>query len=366
MKGEIDAVGGSQSGTGGAARDRTGPRRRPRQPAQAVDRPARQAGGVFRRQVPHRRLRAVELPQLGHPPHRRLDPVQGAQPVAASADGLVVSAPGDERVSRPVASAAADRRGDLVPRHRRRRVTRTSTSSRPRARNTSSSWRATTSTRWTIPTCSPTTSTRGAECTVGCVEVPIEEATRLRRDGGRRVRCGSSIFSKSRPPRRRCRASPTSARQHGHLRVLGRLPLRRIGARPPRSDIEPRFRQGRDPAGSSAAASRSRIHFEDSCVKTTPDAEAYWRDVGTIDAYWAANLDLVMPVPSLDIYDPNWPIWTYQQQLPPAKFVFNDDDRRGMAVDSMVSGGCIISGAYGLAARCCFRAAASIRMPRPR
>ena len=85
--------------------------------------------------------------------------------------------------------------------------------------------------------------------------------------------------------------------------------------------------------------------FEESCVKTTPDAEAYWRDVGTIDAYWAANLDLVMPTPSLDIYDPNWPIWTYQQQLPPAKFVFDDDDRRGMAVDSMVSGGCIISGA---------------------
>jgi glucose-1-phosphate adenylyltransferase len=85
--------------------------------------------------------------------------------------------------------------------------------------------------------------------------------------------------------------------------------------------------------------------FEDSCVKTTPDAEAYWRDVGTIDAYWAANLDLVRPTPSLDIYDPNWPIWTYQQQLPPAKFVFDDPDRRGVAVDSMVSGGCIISGA---------------------
>ena len=87
-------------------------------------------------------------------------------------------------------------------------------------------------------------------------------------------------------------------------------------------------------------------HFEDSCVKTTPEAEPYWRDVGTIDAYWAANLDLVMPVPSLDIYDPNWPIWTYQQQLPPAKFVFDDPDRRGVAVDSMVSGGCIISGAH--------------------
>ncbi len=85
--------------------------------------------------------------------------------------------------------------------------------------------------------------------------------------------------------------------------------------------------------------------FEDSCVTTTPEAEPYWRDVGTIDAYWSANLDLVMPTPSLDIYDPNWPIWTYQQQLPPAKFVFNDDDRRGVAIDSMVSGGCVVSGA---------------------
>src|SRR5262249_40093337 len=81
--------------------------------------------------------------------------------------------------------------------------------------------------------------------------------------------------------------------------------------------------------------------FEDSCVRTTPEAKAYWRDVGTIDSYWAANLDLVMPVPSLDIYDRSWPVWTYQQQFPPAKFVFDDEDRRGTAVDSMVSGGCI-------------------------
>ena len=85
--------------------------------------------------------------------------------------------------------------------------------------------------------------------------------------------------------------------------------------------------------------------FEDSCVTTTPEAEPYWRDVGTIDAYWAANLDLVTPTPQLDIYDRNWPIWTYQQQLPPAKFVFDDEHRRGIAVDSMVSGGCIVSGA---------------------
>ncbi|MBU2479136.1 MAG: glucose-1-phosphate adenylyltransferase, partial [Gammaproteobacteria bacterium] len=73
--------------------------------------------------------------------------------------------------------------------------------------------------------------------------------------------------------------------------------------------------------------------------------QAYWRDVGTVDAFWEANLELIGITPELNLYDSQWPIWTYQEQLPPAKFVFDDDDRRGMAVDSMVSGGCIISGA---------------------
>ncbi len=73
--------------------------------------------------------------------------------------------------------------------------------------------------------------------------------------------------------------------------------------------------------------------------------QAYWRDVGTVDAYWLANMELIGVTPELNMYNNDWPIWTYQEQLPPAKFVFDDDDRRGMAVDSMVSGGCIISGA---------------------
>jgi glucose-1-phosphate adenylyltransferase len=75
------------------------------------------------------------------------------------------------------------------------------------------------------------------------------------------------------------------------------------------------------------------------------DKQAYWRDVGTVDAFWEANLELIGVLPELNLYDDEWPIWTYQEQLPPAKFVFDDDDRRGMAVDSMVSGGCLISGA---------------------
>ncbi|MFP4155191.1 MAG: glucose-1-phosphate adenylyltransferase [Halothiobacillaceae bacterium] len=72
--------------------------------------------------------------------------------------------------------------------------------------------------------------------------------------------------------------------------------------------------------------------------------QSYWRDVGTIDSYWAANLELIGVTPELNLYDTEWPIWTYQEQLPPAKFVFDEEGRRGMAIDSMVSGGCIISG----------------------
>ena len=72
---------------------------------------------------------------------------------------------------------------------------------------------------------------------------------------------------------------------------------------------------------------------------------AYWRDVGTVDAYYRANMELLSVVPPLNLYDRDWPIWTHQEQVPPAKFVFNDEGRRGYAVDSMVSGGCIVSGA---------------------
>ena len=83
--------------------------------------------------------------------------------------------------------------------------------------------------------------------------------------------------------------------------------------------------------------------FTDSCVGAE-DEHYYWRDVGTIDAYWEANMELTKVVPELNLYDRVWPIWTYQEQLPPAKFVFNDEGRTGNATDSLVSGGCLISG----------------------
>ena len=92
---------------------------------------------------------------------------------------------------------------------------------------------------------------------------------------------------------------------------------------------------------------RHRVYahrFEESCVGTT-GVSPYWRDVGTIDAYWEANMEMTKVVPDLNLYDKDWPIWTYQEQFPPAKFVFDDDDRRGCAIDALVSGGDIVSGA---------------------
>jgi len=184
-----------------------------------------------------------------------------------------------------------------------------------------------------------------AECMVACVEVPIEQASEF---GIMAVDESMKIVDFLEKP-----SSPPALAGKPD-RALASMGIYAFSADFLYSELQ---RDHEDPTSSHdfgkdviphiVSRGLAAAHpFEDSCVKTTPEAEPYWRDVGTIDAYWAANLDLVMPVPSLDIYDPNWPIWTYQQQLPPAKFVFDDPDRRGVAVDSMVSGGCIISGAH--------------------
>jgi glucose-1-phosphate adenylyltransferase len=86
--------------------------------------------------------------------------------------------------------------------------------------------------------------------------------------------------------------------------------------------------------------------FTKSCVRPPGETEAYWRDVGTIDAYWQANIDLTDVVPALDLYDRSWPIWTYAELNAPAKFVHDVEGRRGYAVSSLVSGGCIVSGSF--------------------
>jgi glucose-1-phosphate adenylyltransferase len=185
----------------------------------------------------------------------------------------------------------------------------------------------------------------GSDCTVACVEVPLAQASEfgvMTADSSRRI---TGFEEKPQD------ATPIIGKPDRVLASMGIYVFTAdfLYAELERDAADPTSEHdfGRDIIPNLVDRGRAAAHpFEESCVKTTPDAEPYWRDVGTIDAYWAANLDLVMPVPSLDIYDPNWPIWTYQQQLPPAKFVFDDDDRRGMAVDSMISGGCIISGAH--------------------
>ena len=185
---------------------------------------------------------------------------------------------------------------------------------------------------------------RGADCIVACVEVPLAEASDF---GVMAVDESWKIVDFLEKPR-----SPP-AMPGKPERALASMGIYAFSADFLYSELQrdhddPKSSHdfGKDVIPNLVSRGLAAAHrFEDSCVKTTPDAEPYWRDVGTIDAYWAANLDLIRPTPSLDIYDPNWPVWTYQQQLPPAKFVFDDDDRRGLAIDSMVSGGCIISGA---------------------
>ena len=89
---------------------------------------------------------------------------------------------------------------------------------------------------------------------------------------------------------------------------------------------------------------KAKAHrFDNSCVRQ-PGAPAYWKDVGTVDAFWQANIDLTDFTPELDLWDRSWPIWTYAESVPPAKFIHDESDRRGIAISSMVSGGCIISG----------------------
>ena len=185
---------------------------------------------------------------------------------------------------------------------------------------------------------------RGAGCTVACVEVPLAEASDF---GVMTVDESMRIVDFQEKPRQPQAMAGKPDRALASMGVYV-FTAEFLYAELERDRHQPGSSRdfGKDIIPNLVSRGLAVAHsFDESCVKTTPQADSYWRDVGTIDAYWSANLDLVMPVPSLDIYDPHWPIWTYQQQLPPAKFVFDDEDRRGMAVDSMVSGGCIVSGA---------------------
>ncbi|MEZ5730122.1 MAG: glucose-1-phosphate adenylyltransferase [Burkholderiaceae bacterium] len=183
----------------------------------------------------------------------------------------------------------------------------------------------------------------GAECTVGCIEVAREEASAfgvMHVDESRRI---VEFHEKPADPPPMPGSPDVSLASMG-IYIFNADYLYRVLA----DDIaNPASTHdfGRDVIPRVVRDGLAQAHpFGMSCVRGEEGQAPYWRDVGTIDSYWEANVDLTATVPELNLYDTNWPIWTYQEQLPPAKFVHNMGDRVGMAIESMVSGGCIISG----------------------
>ena len=184
----------------------------------------------------------------------------------------------------------------------------------------------------------------GADVTVGCVEVPRLEATGfgvLHIDDEQRV--VSFVEKPADPPAMPGKPDIALASMGIYLFNARFLydQLRRDAA-----DTTSAHDFGKDIIPFLVAGDANvRAHrLQQSAVYSEGQTEAYWRDVGTIDAYWEANLDLAAVTPALDLYDDFWPIYTYQLQLPPAKFVHDTGDRRGLALNSTVSGGCIVSG----------------------
>ncbi|HSI41010.1 MAG TPA: glucose-1-phosphate adenylyltransferase [Xanthobacteraceae bacterium] len=184
---------------------------------------------------------------------------------------------------------------------------------------------------------------QGADVTVGSLEVPLEEASGF---GVMHVDTEDRILSflekPKNPPPMPGDPDKALASMGIYVFALDFLvdQLRRDAADPNSShdfgkDIIPYIVKH----GSARAH-----HFSRSCVRSSSEVAPYWRDVGTVDAYWEANIDLTEVVPELDLYDRDWPIWTYGEITPPAKFVHDVEGRRGRAVQSLVSGGCIISG----------------------
>ena len=183
----------------------------------------------------------------------------------------------------------------------------------------------------------------GRECTVGCIEVPRMEAVGFGVMAVDQNRLITDFIEKpADPPAMPGR--PDVALASMGIYVFNAQWLYAELARD-MADPASNHDFGKDIIPRAVRNGQAVAHpFSQSCVGTEPGEAAYWRDVGTIDAYWDANIDLTATKPLLNLYDTNWPIWTYQPQLPPAKFVHNADDRRGMAIESLVSGGCILSG----------------------
>ena len=183
----------------------------------------------------------------------------------------------------------------------------------------------------------------GADVTLGCIEVPRAEASGfgvMHVDEHDVVR---EFFEKPADPPA-IPGKPDSALASMGIYVFGTkflFDLLEEDAQNPASSND----FGKDLIPRIVASGKAVAHrFSESCVRSAHEAEAYWRDVGTVDAYWESNIDLTDILPALDLYDTAWPIWTYSEQTAPAKFVHDEPHRRGTAVSSLVSGGCIVSG----------------------
>ncbi len=186
----------------------------------------------------------------------------------------------------------------------------------------------------------------GAECSIACIEVPRKEASGfgvMAVDENRRIT--AFIEKPADPPA--MPGKPDSALCSMGIYIFNAAYLYRELQR---DIVDPDSSHdfGKDIIPAAVRNGVAQAHpFELSCVHAPeegPDKEHYWRDVGTVDAYWEANVDLTATDPSLNLYDARWPVWTYQPQLPPAKFVHNQIDRHGIAIESTIAGGCIISG----------------------
>ncbi len=183
----------------------------------------------------------------------------------------------------------------------------------------------------------------GADVTIGCLTVPKAEATAfgvMHVDAKMRI---TSFLEKPEDPPT-IPGDPANALASMGIYVFDWVLLRDLLIR----DMENPNSQhdfGMDIIPAVVAGGKAMAHkFSDSCVTSGRETEPYWRDVGTIDAFWQANIDLTAFEPKLDIYDNAWPIWTYAEIVPPARFIRNEDGRRGTAISSLVSGDCIVSG----------------------
>ena len=184
---------------------------------------------------------------------------------------------------------------------------------------------------------------QGADVTVGCLEVPREDATAFGvMDVDDQDVIRGFIEKPADPPAMPGKPDTSLASMGLYVFDTQFLidQLQRDAA-----DASSSHDFGKDLIPYIVANGRAVAHsFQRSCVRSEAERGSYWRDVGTIDAYWAANIDLTAVVPELDIYDEEWPIWTFSEITPPAKFVHDEDGRRGMAISSLVSGACVVSG----------------------